>query len=579
LFILPVMKKTGFIILFIYLLPLSLIVFAAVKLFYYNYDGFVSYVASSLHKPGWEKFIRSQFTENAFNISKWIIVFLAGCYLFAGFYLFRKKTSLIRKLDAGIISFSNKMKELKKEFSQMPAYSKWLLVVLFLFVIVKALWYIINWPLQYDEVWTYNYNIGNGFWQSFLLPQNHTFFTVVAWFFHLLPIDPQISMRLPNFFAGLVLLIIFFIFIKRYVSLKAALVSTFFLSTCCPVVFYMLYARGYLFVLLFTIIALWLQLILIREKQSNFYKLLLFTAIVLGYWSNPVFLYPHAAIASSVFIYCFSKKTLKIFWQNILVHTIAILAMVILYLPTLLSSHIDELIQAGVRDTFEPDMLWLSFIYNSWFIFGIRSGYVLLSLFLIFIAVELIQKNRFGFLHWFLISSFFIILIFSFLQSLPLAGHITIFLSISMAVLLAFVFKGIEMKIGINKIVFLLLLAGTIAFNTYMAHHHYWFNWSVEYDRSTKKVAAEMISKKIRNCYLSVNYYKPHLEYYYKIKGKELHIGMADTSSQDHHPFNPGLHESVILRNNKTSNLDLHQYQIFYQDETITAYIRTDVNR
>jgi hypothetical protein len=244
-------------------------------------------------------------------------------------------------------------------------------------VFIKGSWYIINWPLQYDETWTYNYNIGNSFWQSFLVPQNHTFFTVISWFFHLLPIDPQISMRLPNLFAGLAMIIIFFFFIKRYVSLNAALIATFFLATCCSTVFYMLYARGYLFVMLFTLIALWSQLIVLQNKRSDLYKVILFAVIVFGYWSNPVFLYPHAAIGITTFIFLIQKRNRKFLWPNLVIHALSILFVVVFYLPTLLSSHIHDLVNTGVRNTFRPEILWKSFFYNSRFIFGFEKGYIL----------------------------------------------------------------------------------------------------------------------------------------------------------------------------------------------------------
>jgi hypothetical protein len=370
-------------------------------------------------------------------------------------------------------------------------------------------------------------------------------------------------------------IILFFFFIKRYISLHAALISTFFLATCCPVVFYMLYARGYLFVMLFTLIALWNQLIALEDKRSGFYKVILFAAIVLGYWSNPVFLYPHVVIAATTFLFIIKKRKSKSLRSNFIIHALSLVFVIILYLPTLLSSHIHELADKGVQQSFGTGIFWKSFFYNSRFIFGFDKAYILFFLIILAFVWISIKRKQFDLLQGFVLTSFAAIFLFSFLQSLPLAGHITIFFAISTAIVLAYIFNSIK----ISKSVLFLMLGGIAIFNSYMAHSHRWFNWSVEYDKSAKKVAKEMLKKNIQSAYLMVNYYKPHLEYYYKIKDKKIRLSLADSASQDFKPFSPTEHEVVITRSNESPGLILSAYREFYKDETVTAFIRTDVNR
>lgn len=247
------MKKSRLLLIFLYSVPLSILVLVAWWLFSFSYSEFTAYLAASLQKPEWEKFIRIRFTSSAFTTARWVIILLMIIYLLAGFYILRMRSGLLMKCDAVINATEKKIRGVVSEFKSMPFYARCLFLLLIVFVIIKGGWYIINWPLQYDEAWTYNYYIGNSFWQSFLLPHNnHILFTATAWFFKWLPVDPQISIRLPNLIAGVMLVIFFFFFIKRYFSIKTALFSTCWLATCSPVVFYMLYARGYLFILLFT---------------------------------------------------------------------------------------------------------------------------------------------------------------------------------------------------------------------------------------------------------------------------------------------------------------------------------------
>ncbi len=568
------MKKGYLLLLILYLLPAVLLYTVAFWLFSYSYNEFIVYLADALQKPDWEKYVQQRFTSTSFVTARWIIVLLIFLYFGLGIFLFFTRKKFASKPDSVLSGMFKKTAGVKAEFRSIPAYARWLFFFLLAFVFLKGGWYIINWPLQYDEAWTYNYYIGNSFWQSFILPHNnHTFFTVVAWFFHLLPIDPQISMRLPNLLAGLILITIFFFFIKRHVSLHAALISTFFLATCCSAVFYMLYARGYLFVMLFTLIALWSQLIVLDWRRSSFYKPLLFTAIVLGYWSNPVFLYPHVAIGLTMILSLLKKKEFKIIWKNVFIHALAILLVLILYLPTLLSSHIYELTNKGVQRSFEAGILWKSFFNNSRFIFGFEKAYILFFLIILLFAWASIKRKQFDFFQWFAAMSFVVIFLFSFLQSLPLAGHITIFFAISVAIMLACIFNSIK----INKPILFLMLAGIIVFNSYMAHTHRWFNWSVQYDKGAKELADEMLKRNIQSCYLTVNYYKPHLEYYYKINDEKIRVSLQDPASQDFRPFDPAEEEVVIIRTNRSSNLPLSGYLQLYKDETITAFIRMDV--
>jgi hypothetical protein len=101
----------------------------------------------------------------------------------------------------------------------------------------------------------------------------------------------------------------------------------------------------------------------------------------------------------------------------------------------------------------------------------------------------------------------------------------------------------------------------------------------VQYDKGAKKLAEEMQKRNVRSCYLLVNYYKPHLEYYYKINGEKIRVNLQDKASQDFRPFDPNEQEVVIIRNNKLPGLSLTDYREFYKDKTITAFIRRDVNR
>jgi hypothetical protein len=573
------MKRPGFILAFFYLLPLSFFFATAVTLFTSGYDDFIGFLGKTIEKPDWDKFIRLHFSLSAFKSARLIILVLLLAYILFGLYLLRKRKTITRKISSFLHYTGSLLSAMYNELKSMPRYARLLLMALLIFCAAKALWYIITIPLQYDEMWSYNYYIGNSFWQSFVLPHNnHTFYTLVAWFFHWLPMDEQINMRLPNLFAGLLLIVLFFLLIKKYFSIHAALISGFWFATCCPVAFYMLYARGYLFVLLFVVLALGSQLLVLKNKNNNAAFFFLFVSLVAGYWSNPVFLYAHVAIAVPVFILCAHSRQWDVLKKNILYHLTALLFIVLLYLPTLLSSHIHELLHAGVKNSTAENIPWLTLYYNSYFQLGFKKAYWVLPV-LIFASLFIIfKKKQFGFLPLFAICGFIFIFLFSFLQSVPLAGHISIFLAVSLGILLAILVHAAENIFKVKKFILLPLLACVAMLNSYFAHTHHWLNWSLRLDTSAKNISLLLEKRKIRTCYLTAVYYKPHLEYYYKIHGESLHISMPDTVSHDYRRFNSAEEECIIIKNDTpVRGIDLGNYRELFRDELITAYIRNDI--
>lgn len=572
------MKKSLLFIGLVYLLPAAVLIPVIQLLFRNDYPEFTFRIASMLQKPEWEVFIQNRFSASSFYTARWIVALLMVLYLMAGYLLYRHHKSIVEKAESTFQYVWSILKSKRNEFLEMPAYARWTFLVLLAGVALKAFWYILVWPVQYDEAWTYNYFIGNSFWQSFLMPyNNHTFFTVTAWFFHWLPLDPQISMRLPNFFGGLLLVIVFFFFIKRHISLPAALLATAWLATSCPVVFYMLYARGYLFVMLFTVIALWLQVLFIRNNRKKFFGAILFLSLALGYWSNPVFIYPHTAIGLTGIWLLLQKKYPSAFWKNFLVHVLAVIFVLILYLPILLTGHLQDILNAGTREVFTLHILWKSVEYNSWFVFGFREGYYVLFVLAFLFVLSIMKYRQLPVLPVFVIASYLVILLFSVVQSQPIAGRMAIFFSVAVTIQLALILHHTQKKLTAVRPLFILLVTAIAAFNSIVAHRHHWLNWSVPYDKSAKKIAGILEENDISTCYLTINYYKPHLEYFYKIKGKKLRLSLKDTASQDFRPLVPSEQEAVIMRYSEMPILPAGVFRQLYQDETAVVFVRKDL--
>src|ERR1043166_1106961 len=102
------MKKTSILLYLLYLVPLLFLVLISWRLFMYNYVAFTEYLAASLQKPEWKKFIQLRFTASAFVIARWIIILLAMLYIGAGVYLIFKGDELLKKFNTAFVTIRKK---------------------------------------------------------------------------------------------------------------------------------------------------------------------------------------------------------------------------------------------------------------------------------------------------------------------------------------------------------------------------------------------------------------------------------------------------------------------------------------
>ena len=81
------MKKSNLLLFFLYLVPLVLLVLVAWRILSSDYSEFTTYLALSLQKPEWEKFIQVRFTASAFATARWAIIVITILYLATGLLL------------------------------------------------------------------------------------------------------------------------------------------------------------------------------------------------------------------------------------------------------------------------------------------------------------------------------------------------------------------------------------------------------------------------------------------------------------------------------------------------------------
>lgn len=267
-----------------------------------------------------------------------------------------------------------------------------ILIIYLIFIISK----IDLFPVYIDEATTFVDYTSKGFWISlskYYEPNNHVFFSLLITLFQKLPIDPLIAMRIPNILIGTITIGILYYYFKNKYSTSTTLICIVLFSFSYTVLFYSIFARGYLTIIACTLITFFL-LEKIEKNTRNKYFILLGTITTIGFFTIPIYLYVTLTFVC-IIILRFRKNSRilkRLFWT----YLITGLSVIILYLPIILTNGLDALIKNKYNTQKSINEI-LEFLTNSWIgfydkIWGIQTG--LLMFFLIISASILLIKYR-----------------------------------------------------------------------------------------------------------------------------------------------------------------------------------------
>ena len=192
------------------------------------------------------------------------------------------------------------LRRLARDFNSknFPKYERLMLAAMMLLYVVVAVVLSVRAPLRYDEAYTYMEFARHSFWQvisDYHVVNNHLFHTVLAHISTRLFGSGWLALRLPALSAGLLLIPSLYALGRGMYHEKIGMVTA-GMFTLSPV--FMLYAtsaRGYSWVMLFTVWALLLALRL-QARTDRAAWLLLVVCGAFGVWTIPVMVYPLAVV-------------------------------------------------------------------------------------------------------------------------------------------------------------------------------------------------------------------------------------------------------------------------------------------
>ncbi len=534
------------------LLSLSLLITAGGFIFAYwlfsiDYQQFADTALEITNKQAWKNY----FVEEVFPSSRFFLLqklslislpFL-GIFLF---FSFQKADYWSQKIASFL---SQTIGILQKEISFQNRTEKQLFLFIFLAFALRGLWQIQQYQLQYDEAWTYNHFVSKGAIISAISPNNnHIFYTILASWTDLLPLDTKYNLRLPVWLGGLLSSLFFYSLVRKYFSWKWAIISLGVFVFSPAVMFYSLYARGYIFQILFTIITLFSTVQIRTNSNKKYYWKIWAIANILGLYSVPTHFY---TLCGFNLLWGYYILTQKISFKNWFKANLTILLVsLILFFPFLMTNGLTSLLGAATDNSIGSESFWnYENRVSDWLLVGGGRGtnvYWLVGLLIANIVYLLAQKKanksqqtlllaalimlslptlvalslgtKTPYRAWCFLTPFLVLL-------LPLFGHRFAYRNDWVLALVGGLFWGLSF---------------------WRSEVHYFVHWSETIDRQAQQIAQILLKNKVKECYFFSNYDKPLLEYYYLKNKQQLIPYMINKNSKNYAPFvDARLYETV----------------------------------
>ena len=293
------------------------------------------------------------------------------------------------------------------------------LFLLFLIFISFTLFNSFYFPVYIDEAVTYNDYVSKGFWEvisSYKEPNNHVFYSLLLVLFTKLPIDTLIAMRLLNVMIALCVIIIMYRYLKMKFSQESATIGLCFFMFSYFFLFYTIFARGYLIIILCTI-SYFFVLEKIETQAKNKYFIVIGIISFIGFCTIPIFLYVFISFLIIIFFrFIQNYYSKRLIFSFLLTYTIVVLCVFLFYIPILMYEGVGAIVNNKWTTILSYNDIY-SYLKDSWNgfydkIFGVKSIYIMLSIILIGTYLLITKKKS----RLFLLENFtFIFLPFIFI--------------------------------------------------------------------------------------------------------------------------------------------------------------------
>ena len=320
----------------------------------------------------------------------------------------------------------------------------------FLFVLIFVFCFftlskIVYFPVYIDEAATYNDYVSKGFWgalSSYKEPNNHVLYSLLLVFFTKLPVDSLIAMRLLNVVLAVSSILLMYRYLRKKYAVEIVFISLFFFAFSYYFLFYAIFARGYMLLILCTI-SIFIVLDEINQSSKKTKQFIYFSLISwVGFCTIPIFLYIYLSFLLIIGIRFLTKVySVSLLLPFILSSFLTIIGIFLFYLPILLNDGMDAIINNKwtVILTYQDVSNYLSSAWLGFYdkIFGIRSYWIMALLLLFGVYYFIKRKENWAFLiqHFSLI---FLPFVFIFLHKVIPGSRTWSYLIVPFTLIIAF---------------------------------------------------------------------------------------------------------------------------------------------
>ncbi len=535
---------------------LSIIVYHEVK-----YDWLIAYILHEISRYDLYEII----TKTYFPVEKFLllksVLYCISVITSAVFILlirYRKKALHfiqynIELLFASFTRFSNGLTQNSRPVNI-------LLILSMLVILARSIYYTNAFYIQYDEAWNYNYFLHKNIFYSFFAYNNYPLHNIISWFFVKLLGTSAFVLRLPSVISGLFTCALIFTVIKKIFRNEWIALSAMLLFSCLPVsVFYMLYARGVMFEMFFSILICYLLSQSLKEKVPLHKIIFLSLLNALGTFSmlSHAYFIVLTSLAASVYLLFQKEKQIRFI---ILYPLLSISFSVILLAPMILGTGISPGVDAGVADAnylvlhYLPFHCYSDFMAGSWFVF-----YILAALNIVFI----LKPKEDLFLS--VMSLIFILspFIIRYTTGIFPPERALAFLTVSTVLTFAMTVRHFSIKYY-SHLSFTLI---TLFVLNYSVYNHPKLNWSKQLDKEVYKLADILKRYRVKSVYSEnsrFSYYVPGIQYYYYTDKKEIIYTTSIKGSTRYHKEGDINTDCVIKNNILPGKIPIYDFDSIY---------------
>jgi len=526
-------RLLNIIVFFIPVLLLLRALFFCIELWQSSYTQFLHQILQAIDRPDLNNLIREQYFPEAkyhgLQVGCSIVLLLCALLYILMLYAHRRVTKSIHQL---LCFGAEKKRQLISLWQSTTLRARILFLLILVAILIRSLYYVFYFPIQYDEAWNANLFLRKSWYYSLSAYNNYPLHNLCTWLFVQGFGDSVFVLRLPSVLAGLSVCMLIGLGIYAITRRENLALVGILLFACMPVsVFYMMYSRGVMFELGFALLS-FLMLHRFTQQGINHKKIFLLAFVqALGVLSMLSHIYFCMALSVALLIWVLSQRLSLRFFFSFLIEMF--LLCVLFLLPMLLGTGIRPGWQAAVSPHTISIVSWWTFIKETSSFVSASSWFLPISFLLLPIVLYVTYiKQKVG-----LCISILLLSMMALLFVIPASTHVLppprvfgCMVLIPWFVYLLF-FAWIESK---SLWGFGLSLAVCISGLSYQSHTHPFLNWSYQLDKQVAVVADKMGKAKIHTVYndcRSFDYFIPGISYYAYRLHEDIHFASSAPNS------------------------------------------------